>query len=173
MAIITCEPQNITHPRGVRSVAEKCGDDTSCHYVAGLDASPRGVGDGDKAYVRTNVSGSAESPPLLEALAAKDGTTLRGAEWDSGFLSALRAGSLGFRAHLRATTASAAFCALGLAGLASLRLVFEALIGEEHLFAGSKNKFSAALRALQDSVMVFHEPLSPSPEPGSGWAEFA
>src|SRR4029077_20453066 len=63
----------------------------------------------------------------------------------------------------------AATAALGpfrLATFAALRFVFEALVGEKHLFAGGKNEFSTALRALQHLVVVFHEPLSPSPVTG-------
>ena len=120
-------------------------------------------------------SGGAESAALLETLAAKNGTSLRGPEGDSGFLSTLGASGLRFRAHLgSATTASAApFGAFGFAALAPFRLVLESLVGEEHLFAGSKNKFSAALRTLQNPVVIFHEPLSPCPSQRGGWAHFA
>jgi hypothetical protein len=45
-------------------------------------------------------SRGAERPALLEALAAKDRTSLCGPEGDSGFLTALGAGGLCFRAHL-------------------------------------------------------------------------
>jgi hypothetical protein len=116
----------------------------------------------------------AESTTLLEALAAKNRTSLRGAERDSGFLSALRACRLRFRAHLGGSAASTtAFSALGLASFASLWFVLETLVGEKHLLAGSKNKFSAAFRALQHPVVVFHEPLSPCPSQGGGWVRFA
>jgi hypothetical protein len=120
-------------------------------------------------------SGGAESTTLLEALAAKNWTSLRGPEGDSGFLSTLGASGLRFRAHLgSSTTASTApFGALGFAALAPFRLVLKSLVGEKHLFAGSKNKFSAALRTLQNPVVIFHEPLSPCPSQRGGWAHFA
>jgi hypothetical protein len=98
---------------------------------------------------------------LLEALAAKDRASLRGPEGNSGFLPALRARGLSFRAHLRGAPTSSAFGSFGLAALAPLGLVLESLVGEKHLFAGCKNKLSAALSTLQDPVVVFHEPLSP------------
>jgi hypothetical protein len=88
----------------------------------------------------------------LKALAAKNGTSLRGTEGDGGVLTALRASRFGFRAHLRGATTSAAFRALRFATFASLRFVLETFVGEKHLFAGSKNKFSAALRTLQYPV---------------------
>jgi hypothetical protein len=92
----------------------------------------------------------AESTALLEALAAKNRTSLRRPEGDSSFLSALRARRLCFRAHLggAATSATPTFSALGLATFASFRFVLETFVGEKHLFAGSKNKLSAALRTL-------------------------
>ena len=45
---------------------------------------------------------------------------------------------------------------LGLAVLTPLGLVFEALIGEKHLFAGGENKLLIAIRTLQDLIVVFH-----------------
>jgi hypothetical protein len=45
---------------------------------------------------------------------------------------------------------------LGFAVLTPLGLVFEALVGEEHLFAGGENKLLTAFRTLQDLIMVFH-----------------
>jgi len=70
------------------------------------------------------------------------------------------------------TASTAAFGSLGLAGLATLGFVLEALIREKHLFAGGKNEFCAAFRTLQHLVVVFHEPLSPGPVGGRGWADF-
>src|SRR5579872_3921411 len=115
----------------------------------------------------------AEGAPLLEALATKNWTPLRGAERDCRFLSTLRARRFCFRAHLRGASASAAFSALGFTAFAPFRFVLETFVGEKHLFAGSKNKFSAALRTLQHPVVVFHEPLSPCPSQVGGWAHFA
>src|SRR5712692_1171054 len=62
--------------------------------------------------------------------------------------------------------ATAALGPFSLASLASLGFVFEALVGEKHLFAGGKNELSTTLRTLQYSIVVFHEPLSPGPVPG-------
>jgi hypothetical protein len=100
--------------------------------------------------------------PLLEALPAEHRSPLRGTEGHRGFLSALRAIRLRFRPHLRAASASpTAFGAFRLAAFTTLGFVFEAFVGEKHLFAGGKYKLSATLRTLQDLIVVFHEPLSP------------
>jgi hypothetical protein len=127
-----------------------------------------------QTIVRAAELSCAESSTLLKALAAKNRTSLRGAEGYSSFLPALRARGLCFRAHLGGTaTSTTAFSALGLASFASLWFVLETFVGEKHLLAGSKNKFSAAFRTLQNPVVVFHEPLSPCPSQGGGWARFA
>jgi hypothetical protein len=104
----------------------------------------------------------AECSSLLETFAAEDGTSLCGPEGNRGFLPALRAGRLCFRAHL-GRAASSTFSALGLAAFASFWFVLKAFVGEKHLLAGSKDKLSAAFRTLQDPIVVFHEPLSPCP----------
>jgi hypothetical protein len=52
-----------------------------------------------------------------------------------------------------------AFGALGFARLATFRLVLESLVGKEHLFASGKDKLGATLRALQDLIVEFHDPL--------------
>jgi len=46
--------------------------------------------------------------------------------------------------------------AFGFAVLTPLGLVFEALIGEEHLFAGGENELLTAFRTLQHLIVVFH-----------------
>jgi hypothetical protein len=46
--------------------------------------------------------------------------------------------------------------ALGLAILTPLGLIFEALVGEEHLLAGGENELRTAVRTLQDLIVVFH-----------------
>src|SRR5215469_16844887 len=107
--------------------------------------------------------GGAHRAALLKAFAAEDGTALGWAKRDRGLLTALRAVGLGFGAHGRCRTVTSTFGALGFARLATFGLVLEALVGEEHLFAGSENKFGATLRALQHLVMVFHEPLPLDP----------
>ena len=102
----------------------------------------------------------------LEAFPAKDRAPLCRPERNRSFFTALRAGCLGFRSHLggsAASAASAAFGTLRLACLASLGFVLEPFVGEEHLFAGCKNKLSTALRALQDFIVVFHEPFPLDP----------
>jgi len=106
--------------------------------------------------------GGAHGAALLEAFAAEDWTALGRAEGDSGVLAALGAGGFGLRAHLRsaATTVGAdALRALGLATFATFRFVFEALVGEEHLLAGSKDKLRTTFGTLQDLIVEFHEPL--------------
>jgi len=67
---------------------------------------------------------------------------------------------------------TAALGSFSLAGFATLRFVFEALIREKHLFAGGKNELCTALRTLQHLVVVFHEPLSPGPVADRDWADF-
>src|SRR5215813_4505529 len=99
---------------------------------------------------------SAHRPTLLEAFAAENRAALRGTEWHRGFFAALRAVGFGFGAHLDGRTTAHTIYALGFAGLATLGFVLEALVGKEHLFAGSKNKFGATLRTLQDLIVVFH-----------------
>lgn len=56
--------------------------------------------------------------------------------------------------------ASSTFSAFRFATFAAFGFVFEAFVGEKHLFAGGKHKFSTTLRTLQHPVVVFHEPLS-------------
>src|SRR5215470_19846089 len=97
----------------------------------------------------------AHGTALLETFAAENRPALRGTEGHRGFLAALRAVGFGFRAHLDGcTAASHAVGSLGFASLAALGFVFEALVGEKHLLAGSKNKFGATLRTLQDLIVV-------------------
>jgi hypothetical protein len=116
----------------------------------------------------------AHGAPLLKTLAAKDRASLRWAKRDGGFLPALRTTSLGFRAHRAAVSAAARRVgALGLASLAALGLVLKALIREKHLFAGRKYKLGAALRALQNLVMVFHGSVPPETPIGGNAQNFA
>jgi hypothetical protein len=94
----------------------------------------------------------------LEAFTAKNRAALRGPKRDGSFLAALRTIRLGLRAHLEAapicgTTALGTAC---LASFTTFRFVFEAFVGEKHLFAGGKYKLGAALRALQDPIVIFH-----------------
>jgi len=100
----------------------------------------------------------AHGPPLLETFAAEHGPTLRRAERNCGFLSALRAGRFGFR-PLEAISTWAwtrALRAFGFAILAPFGLVLEALVGEKHLFAGGEDKLLTAFRTLQDLIVIFH-----------------
>src|SRR5258706_6734851 len=99
---------------------------------------------------------STHGTALLETFTAKDGASLRWTEGYRRFLSTLGAIGFCFGAHRRGASAATAFCALGLASLAALGLVLEALVRKKHLFARSKNKLGATLRTLQDLVMVFH-----------------
>src|SRR5579859_1722794 len=127
--------------------------------------------------LRVSVSkglGSAHGAALLEAFAAENRTALRGTEGHRRFLAALRTIGFRFGAHGRvAPAASATFGALGFASLAALGLVLEALVRKKHLFARSKHKLGAALRTLQDLIVVFHEPLSLDPEGAGRWAHLA
>src|SRR5713226_4842157 len=110
----------------------------------------------------------AHRPALLEAFPAKHRPPLCGTEGNCGFLPALRAVCLRFRTHRRGVNpaTAAALGPLGLATFAALLFVLESLVGKKHLLAGSKNEFSTALRTLQHSIVIFHEPLSPGPVPG-------
>jgi len=104
----------------------------------------------------------AHGSALLEAFPAEDWAALRRTEGNGGVLAALRTGGLGLRAHLRRAASTAGACtfgALGFATLATFRFVFEAFVGEEHLFAGRKDKLRTTFGTLQDLIVEFHEPL--------------
>src|ERR1700751_1437666 len=93
----------------------------------------------------------AHGSPLLEAFPAEHRAPLRWPERYRGFLAALRTTGLGFGANRgRPASATDRLRTFSLTRLAALRFVFEAFVGEEHLFAGGKNEFGAALRALQN-----------------------
>src|SRR5256885_1891308 len=111
--------------------------------------------------------GCANSATLLEAFPAENRPPLGGTEGHSGLFPTLRAIRLGFRAHRRAA-AEVPFGTLRFTRFAPFGLIFEPFIGEKHLFARSEYKFGATLRTLQDLVVIFHEPLSPSPGEGRG-----
>jgi len=105
----------------------------------------------------------------LEAFTAKYRAALRWPEGNRGFLPALRAvGSCFGSWSGTSSAATAAFRPFRLATLAALGFVLETLIGEKHLFAGGKNKLSAALRTLQDLIVEFHDPAPPGPVSGGG-----
>jgi hypothetical protein len=103
--------------------------------------------------------GRAHGAPLLKALAAIHRSSLRRAEWNRRFFSALRAVRFRFRPH--GTAPAATLGSLRLAGFATLWFVLEAFVGEKHLFAGSKYELGTTLGTLQDLIVIFHEPLSP------------
>ena len=94
--------------------------------------------------------------PLLEAFAAVDRTSLGGFKGNGGFLAALRANGLGFDPLNGAGTGVTTRRPSRLTALTTLGFVFEALVGEEHLFAGGKNELAPALDTLQDLVVIFH-----------------
>jgi hypothetical protein len=102
-------------------------------------------------------------PALLEAFPAKYRTPLCRPERHSGLLTALRTIGFCFRAHLQAacSTGTGTLGASCFAPFTSLRFVLETFIGEKHLLAGGKYKLGAALRTLQDPIVIFHEALSP------------
>ena len=88
----------------------------------------------------------------LEALAAEHRTSLSRLEGDGGLDAALGALSPSFGARQTGGSRSRSWTqydagAFGLAGLATLRVVFELLIEEEESFAGSEDKFAAAVCA--------------------------
>ena len=97
----------------------------------------------------------AQGPSLLETFPAVDWPSLRGLEGNRSFLPALRASGACF-GSLRISRRVRRSAALGLARLAPFGLVLEALVGEEHLFAGGEDEFSAAFNALQYPVVIFH-----------------
>jgi hypothetical protein len=106
----------------------------------------------------------------LEALSAEYRPALRWLERYGGLLAALRAGSFGLRPHRAATAATTRFCSFRLTRFAALWLVLKSLVGEKHLFAGSKDKLGAALGTLQYLVVEFHGrlPLDPFRAAGTG-----
>ena len=135
------------------------------------------AGLGSPVALRRRTHGS----PVLEALPAENRPSLRRAERNRGFFAALRTGGFGLR-PLDMIRLARARRALGFAVLAPLGLILEALVGEEHLFAGGENKLLAAFRALQNLIVVFHtllrgsalvaEPAASSSEPDrAGFAE--
>jgi hypothetical protein len=104
----------------------------------------------------------AHGPALLETFPAEDRAPLRGPEGNCRFLPALRTVCFRFRSHRsRMPAATPAFGSLCFAGFTSFGLVFEAFVGEKHLFAAGEHELRTALRTLQHLVVVFHEPLSP------------
>jgi len=99
---------------------------------------------------------SADGSPLLKALAAIHRASLRRLEGNRSLFPALRADRFRFHSLNAPRTRFIPLRAICLARLAPLRLVLEALVGEEHLFARGEDEFSPTIRALQDLVMVFH-----------------
>ena len=104
----------------------------------------------------------------MEAFPAKHRAPLRRTERNRGLFSALRACGLGFCPRLRRPASSASLRSFRLARLTTFRFVLESLVGEKHLFAGGEHKLGTTLRALQDPIVVFHEPLPLGPQAGSG-----
>ncbi|HEV2288054.1 MAG TPA: hypothetical protein VGR81_03785 [Candidatus Acidoferrales bacterium] len=103
---------------------------------------------------------SANRPTLLETLATINWPALRRLERHSRFLAALGTDSLGLDAlDARRGRTCRTLGANRFTSLASLRFVFEALVGEKHLFAGGEYKFRTAFRTFQDLIVVFHGPL--------------
>jgi hypothetical protein len=100
----------------------------------------------------------AHPAPLLKALAAIHGTSLRWSERNGCLLAALRADRLSFHAlhSSGGGRAVGSLHAVRLTRLAPLGFVLEALVGEKHLFAGREYKFGSTFGALQDLVMIFH-----------------
>ena len=96
-------------------------------------------------------NGDGRNTPLLETLAAQDGTPLRWLERYGGFSTTGRAVRPRFRAD-RSRTGGA----LGFACFAAFWVVFELLIVKEKLFAGGEYKVAAAVAAIQDFIGKVH-----------------
>jgi hypothetical protein len=100
---------------------------------------------------------SPHRPSRLEALSAEYRPSLCRFKRYGRFLSALRASRFRFRSNCPASSASSSnlgsFC---FTPLATLRFVFESLVGEEHLFASSEYELGATLRTLQYLIVEFH-----------------
>jgi len=115
----------------------------------GRNSRRRQIGQrGAAATPSLELSRLAHGPPLLKTFAAEHGPSLRRAERNCGFLSALRAGCFGFRSLEVISAWARALRALGFAVLTPLGLVFESLVGEKHLFAGGEDKLLTTLRTL-------------------------
>jgi len=93
---------------------------------------------------------------VLEALATENGPPLRRLERNCCFLAALGTDRLCFYALPVGGTGTVRLRAVTLAGLASLRFVFEPFVGKEHLLAGCKNKLCSTVSALQNLIVIFH-----------------
>src|SRR5206468_11186249 len=84
------------------------------------------------------------------------GTALRRPERHGGVFAARRAGRLCFNA-LADPRGRGPGGPLGLAGLASLGLVFEVLVREEELLSRRPHEFRVAVHAREDSVLELHQ----------------
>lgn len=95
-------------------------------------------------------------PPVLKTLPAIDRSSLRWLERNGCFFCALRANRFRFDSLCGAGGRTAARRAGCLARFTPLGFVFEALVGEKHLFARRKNELGRTFGALQDPILVFH-----------------
>jgi hypothetical protein len=105
--------------------------------------------------------GRGRSPPALKTFSAEHRSALGGTERDGGLFSASRTGGLGFNLGVAVGLSGRRRCAedgdaLGLAGLAALRLVLELLVVKEKLFPGSEGKITPTVDTLQHLVLKFH-----------------
>ena len=106
----------------------------------------------------SRLRGRANRATLLEAFAAKYWTALRRFEGHSSFFAAMGTGGASFDFLIRVRRSrSDSRCTLCFAGLAALGLVLELLVVEEKLFARREEKLRAAVYALQQPVLEFHE----------------
>ncbi len=92
--------------------------------------------------------------PMLEALAAVDGAPLRQPEGNGRFLPTLGTSRGRDRPH---RARGSWLASLGLTSLASLGLIPKALLRVEKLFPGGEHELSAALRALDNLVLILHQ----------------
>ena len=106
----------------------------------------------------SRLGASANCAALLEAFAAKYWTSLRRLERHSSLLAAMGTGSASFDLLIRVRRRrSDRSCPLCFAGFAALGLVLELLVVKEELFARREEKLRAAVYALQQPVLEFHE----------------
>jgi hypothetical protein len=99
----------------------------------------------------------------LEALAAKNRTSLRWLERDSSFPLAAGANGLGFHSLIVAAVLRQPqrLCAFTLAVFAAFRFVFELFIVKEELFASGENKVGATIYTLENFVLEVHFESAP------------
>jgi hypothetical protein len=97
------------------------------------------------------LAGLAQGPFLLKTTTAQDGAPLGGLEGNGGFRSALRADGTRL-----GTGGAGAGSALGLALLATFRIVLELFIEEKELFASCEDEIVPAVGTFEHFVDEIH-----------------